>query len=294
MVPGHSRVHYHIPMAEQLSLFHLDEERPSFESLGRSNGGKYWFVRDFMRMLGYDSYHAFQKPINKAIATCTALNISVADNFRQVTRELDGQQVQDMKLTRFACYLVAINGDVRKLEVAEAQAYFVTMAEAFRQYVQDSESIERVQIREEVTDREKSLSAAAHRAGVQNYGFFRNAGYLGMYNMGINDLRMIKGVAADRSPLDFMGKNELAANLFRITQTEAKIDNEGITGQSELETTARTVGKTVRDTMIQISGQKPEDLPPAEDIQTVKGAIRRTHREFGKIDGPKRKNDSGQ
>lgn len=277
-----------VPMADprQLTLlFHVDDDRPSFESLGKSNGGKFWYAREFMRMLGYESFQALQKPINKAIATCTALNINVAENFAQVQREVDGQVVQDIKLTRFACYLVAINGDVRKPEVASAQAYFVTMAEAFRQYLQGAEQVERVQIREEVSERERSLTSAAHRAGVENYPFFQNAGYRGMYNMDLNRLREIKGVDRNRSVLDFMGRQELAANLFRITQTEAKIENEQIRGQRGLETAARSVGQAVRKTMIELSGNTPESLAPAGDIRDVKGNLKQARREFGKLDG---------
>ncbi len=111
-------------MAKQLSLFHMDNDRPGFEDLGNENGGRFWYALDFMKMLGYGSLTAFQKPINKAIATCTALNIPVVEHFSQVKRVVDGIPVADFKLTRFACYLVSINGDVRKPEVAAAQAYF--------------------------------------------------------------------------------------------------------------------------------------------------------------------------
>lgn len=239
----------------------MDEDRPSFEDLGRANGERFWFARDFMRLLGYESFQSFQKAINKAVATCTALNLPVVENFTQITREFEGQAVQDFKLTRFACYLIAINGDVRKPEVAAAQAYFVTMAEAFRQYIQTTESVERVQIREEVSERERSLSVAADRAGVEHYHFFHNAGYRGMYNMNLADLRELKGVPQGRTLFDFMGRQELAANLFRITQTEAKIENEAIRGQSPLESAAFSVGQTVRRTIIEISKTTPESLP---------------------------------
>src|SRR5580698_7154486 len=255
----------------QLNLFHLDDDRPSFEVLGQTNGGKFWYARDFMQMLGYESYQAFQKPINKAIATCTALNIPVVENFEQVRREVNGEIVQDIKLTRFACYLVAINGDVKKPQVAAAQAYFVTMAEAFRQFIQGTDEVERVQIREEVTERERSLSAVAFTAGVEHYAFFQNAGYRGMYSMDLIQLRQVKGAMQGRSVLDFMGRQELAANLFRITQTEAKIEKESIRGQGSLEKVAHDVGQTVRKTMIELSGTPPENLPPADDIRDVKG-----------------------
>ncbi|HEY6392426.1 MAG TPA: BRO family protein [Bryobacteraceae bacterium] len=271
-----------------MDLFHLDGDRPNFEVLGRTNGGKFWYARDFMQMLGYESYQAFQKPINKAIATCTALNIAVIENFEQVRRAIDGESVQDIKLTRFACYLVSINGDVKKPQVAAAQAYFVTMAEAFRQFIQGTDEVERVQIREEVSERERSLSAVACAAGVEQYHFFHNAGYRGMYCMDLAQLRDIKGVAVGRSVLDFMGRQELAANLFRITQTEAKIEKEAIRGQKSLEKTAHDVGQTVRKTMIELSGTPPEKLPTADDIREVRGNLKQARREFVRLDKPKR------
>ncbi len=271
-----------------MDLFHMEDDRPSFEVLGQTNGGKFWYARDFMLMLGYESYQAFQKPINKAIATCTALNIPVVENFEQVQRQINGELVQDIKLTRFACYLVAVNGDVRKPQVAAAQAYFVTMAEAFRQFIQGTDEVERVQIREELSERERSLSAVAWTAGVENYPFFQNAGYRGMYSMDLSQLREVKGVVLGRSVLDFMGRQELAANLFRITQTEAKIENESVRGQRDLERVAHDVGKTVRKTMIALSGTPPESLPPAGDIKEVKGNLKQTRREFDRLDKPKR------
>jgi DNA-damage-inducible protein D len=274
-------------VSKQLSLFHIEPDRPSFEDLGNENGGKYWYASDFMKMLGYESLVAFQKPINKAIATCTALNIPVLENFQQVQRLVNGQTIGDFRLSRFACYLVAINGDVRKPEVAEAQAYFVTMAEAFRHYLQDAENIERVQEREELSDAEKLLSTTAYQSGLVNYPFFQNAGYRGMYCMNLSDLKAMKRVPGDRSVLDFMGAEELAANRFRITQTQAKIRNEKIKGQVALEHAAERVGDTVRRTMIEISGHAPENLPASEDIKSVKGKLKQAKKEFGKLDKPK-------
>jgi DNA-damage-inducible protein D len=242
---------------KQLSLFHVEPDRPSFEDLGNENGGKFWYARDFMQMMGYETFAAFQKPINKATATLIALNIPIQEHFRQVDRIIDDETVPDFKLTRYACYLVAINGDVRKPEVAAAQAYFVTMAEAFRHYILDAENIERVQIREEVSEQEKTLSTVAFAAGVTQYAFFQNAGYRGMYCMDLSELRQRRGIVTGRSPLDFMSGEELAANLFRITQTHAKIRNERLQGQLRLEGAAHDVGRTVRETMIKISG-KPQ------------------------------------
>lgn len=271
-----------------MSLFHADDNRPNFEDLGQTNGGTFWYARDFMKMLGYDNFPAFQKAINKAIGVCMAINAAVVENFVQVQRVIDGETVDDIKLSRFACYLVAVNGDVRKPEVAEAQAYFVTLAEAFRRYfVESVEALDRVHLREELSTNEKALSLTAADAGVYNFQYFQNAGYRGMYNMNLSDLKQLKGVLPGRSVLDFMGSEELAANLFRITQTKAKIENENITGQQSLEDAAYTVGQTVRRTMRELSGQRPEDLPTAEDIRDVRGKLQKTRREFDKLDGRK-------
>jgi DNA-damage-inducible protein D len=117
-----------------------------------------------------------------------------------------------------------------------------------------------------------------------NYALFQNAGYRGLYNMDLYQLRRLKRVDTGRSPLDFMGKQELAANLFRITQTEAKITQEKIRGQTALENTAHTVGRKVRETMIEISGNRPENLRPANDINNVRQGLKKTEKEFAKLD----------
>ncbi len=195
----------------------------------------------------------------------------------------------DYRLSKFACYLVAMNGDVKKKEVAKAQAYFITVTEAFKRCVHEAQQVERIAIRGEVSEREKSLSGVAGNAGLENYAFFQNKGYLGLYNMPINQLKEHKGIPDGRSPLDFMGREELAANLFRITQTEAKIRNEGIKGQKKLEDAAFSVGQQVRWSMEEISGTRPENLPPASDIKSVKADIKSTQKEFLKMDKSKKK-----
>ncbi|MCY1462029.1 hypothetical protein D9M71_797550 [compost metagenome] len=123
---------------------------------------------------------------------------------------------------------------------------------------------------------------------MENYPFFQNAGYRGLYNMNLCDLKVRKGVTQG-SVLDVMGGEELAANLFRITQTEARIRNQGVQGQRDLERTAESVGKAVRDTMISISGTRPETLPPARNIKEVKGDLKASSKEFKKLDQPKKK-----
>lgn len=268
---------------------YFSDDGELFEGRGISNGGSTWFARDFMEMLGYESTQSFEQAINRAIGTCTTLGISVLENFQQCTREIGGEQVSDFKLTRFACYLVAMNGDPRKREVAQAQVYFARLADAARQYVQSAQDVERVQIRDEISGRERGLSSTAKKAGVVDYALFQNAGYRGMYNVDLFKLKEMKGLQDNsRSLLDFMGKRELAGNLFRITETEARLKNEGIRGQRPAEHVAHEVGRKVREVMIQNGGTKPEHLPLAGDIKNVRKGLKRTAKELKKLDKPKK------
>src|SRR5258705_12184582 len=138
----------------------------AFEQVGQSNGNRFWYARAFMALLGYESFQSFEQAINRAIGTCSTLGISVVENFQQCERDIDGVAARDYKLSRFACYLVAMNGDVRKPSVAAAQAYFASLAEAARQYMQAAQDVERVQIRDDISEREKGLTSTAKRAGV--------------------------------------------------------------------------------------------------------------------------------
>lgn len=273
---------------KEIDVFHFDEDNINFNDIARENGFTHWMAREYMHMLGYESYTSFKKAINKAMTTCMTLDIDTSENFQQVRRVVDGEEVADYKLSRFACYLVAMNADNKKREVASAQAFFAATAETIRRYVDNAEDVERVLIREEVSAHEKTLSAAAKNAGVDSpdgYALFQNAGYRGMYNMNLRQLKSYKGLALkNRSLLDFMGKNELAANLFRLTQTELKLKNDGVKGQRAASQTAEDVGRKVRKTMLEISGEKPEDMLLSEDIKKVKTSLKHTQRGLKKLD----------
>ena len=207
----------------------------------------------------------------------------------QCEREIEGSTVSDFKLSRFACCLTALNGDVKKPQVAAAQAYFVSLAEVLRKYFLNASNVDRVTVREEISAREVTLSGVAKGAGVTTYAFFQNAGYRGMYNMDYKTLKSHKGIDQGRSLLDYMRKDELAANLFRLSLTEGRIKRDGIRGQYPLEAVAEQVGIRVRTTMIEETGVRPENIPIAEDIALVKRGLKRAHKEMKKIDGAKRK-----
>lgn len=267
--------------------FHLQPDRPGFEALSKTNGFRFWWASELATTLGYESLNGFRKAVERAMIALTSLNIPVFDNIIQEQRELDGKTVADYRLSRFACYLAAMNGDPKKPQVAQAQAYFVQWAEACRLYLEQAEGVERVAIRSEISEHERTLSGTAKRAGVTDYALFQNSGYRGLYNMDLWQVRRRKGVPQGRSPLDFMGKTELAANLFRVTQTEEKIHAETIRGQKPLERTAEDVGREVRRTMVKISGKRPEELAPAEDIKELHKKLKTSQREIRKLDGPK-------
>ncbi len=269
-----------------MDLFNSFSEE-HFESNSKENGFTFWFASELMSYLGYNSLKTFNNVINKAIATCTTLQIPIIDNFSQVVNEKN--ELVDYKLSRFACYLVVMNGDTKKEPVAKAQAYFAALAGAVQNFFEETEKIDRLAIREEIAEREKSLAGTAKNAKVVNYAFFQNAGYRGLYNLNMEKLKAKRNVPADRSLLDFMGKEELAANLFRITQTELKIKNENIVGQNNLEVTAENVGKMVRKSMQEISGIMPENLPIKEDIKQVKKELKQKSKAIKAIDTQKKK-----
>ena len=250
-----------------------------FEGLAEVNGDTLWSARELCSVLGYASYSSFRRgPIARAMTACMAADIPTEENFH-ISRA-----AQDVRLTRFGCYLVAMNADPKKSEVARAQAYFASIAEAFVQDLTDAEDVERVYIRSEVTEHEKGLSATAQAHGVQSYGRFRNAGYRGMYNMNINEIRTLRGAPGKRSPLDYMGSRELAANLFRIQETDAKIQHDDIRGQWSLEGAAYDVGSRVREFVHETGGQYPEELDSADDIKHSHRRLKQAHKGFRQLD----------
>jgi len=275
-----------------IEVSHFENDMQTFEDYSIDNGGHYWYARDLMVILGYKDFNSLYKAINKSYMVCNSLDIDINENIIRADRDIGGKRIRDYKLTRFACYVTVMNCDVRKPEVAKAQAYFAAMAEIIHDYMEKANQFERVAIREELRGEEKVLSGIVKEAGIdgQKYALFQNAGYRGMYNMNITQLKKYKGLNQDkmkRSLLDFMGGAELAANLFRITQTRERIKTNNIEGQRELEGAAEFVGKHVRETMIQTGGTPPENLSLEEDIRKVKTKLKKAHKQLKKVDKPK-------
>ncbi|WP_198236268.1 MULTISPECIES: BRO family protein [unclassified Gilliamella] len=244
-------------MTQQTMVF-TDNSELTFDDFAKQNGIIYWLASDLAAMLGYKDMSAINKAINKASTVCTSLNIPFFENFIQYSSP---NYHNDFKLTRFACYLTVLNGDISNKTVAMAQAYFANLADEIETAYQNHDKVNRVYLRGEITNQEKSLGRMAKAHGVVDYALFQNAGYRGMYNMNINQLKNKKGLKNSKETLlDYMNSTELAANIFRISQTEEKIKNQNIKGQQPLQRAAESVGKTVREVMIQNMGIAPENI----------------------------------
>ena len=235
------------------------------------NGVEFWYARELMEILDYTKWGNFEKVINKAMKACKNSNINTLNHFADVGKTIKMPKgaekiVNDFKLTRYACYLIAQNGDSRKKTIALAQTYFAVQTrkqEITRQeYEQLSEDEKRLYTRQNVKDKNKFLFDTAKIAGVKNYGKFNNYGYRGLYNgETANDIAKRKGISEKEDILDYMSSTELAANLFRITQTDEVLKNKNVDNEEDACKTHHIVGQAVRQTIKRIGGTMPEDLP---------------------------------
>lgn len=254
----------------------------SFEDFKNQNGITYWWATDLMTMLGYKDLKSFQKVLDRTTKAFVALNIPHYENIIAVS---EGDSY-NFKLTRFACYMAVMNADSKKQEVASAQVYFAQQTRKFELYIQNNEEIERLVIREELTEGNKSLASIAKQHNITDYAKFQNAGYIGMYNMESWKLEKKRNVKKGRLA-DYMGRTELAANLFRITQTEERIKSKNITGQSALEQTHFNVGREVRNIIIENVGKSPENLVQEKELPDIKKELKAGYKKMKEEDDSK-------
>ena len=255
-----------------------------FESIRHINeyGQEFWYARELQTALEYKEWRNFTKVIDKAKITCTTSEHIVTDHFVDVNKMVNigsgaERELDDISLSRYACYLIVQNGDPRKKVIALGQSYFAVKTrqqELIDNYDKLDEYQKRLAIRKEMKEHNKQLVAAAKDAGVQSsldYAIFQNAGYKGLYGgMAAKDIKAHKHLEKNDDILDYMGHEELAANLFRATQTEAKLRRENIQGKENANQAHYTVGKEVRDTIARLGGTMPEDLPtPTKSIKQL-------------------------
>jgi len=259
-----------------------NKTQKNFESIKHidENGIEFWYARELMISLGYSKWENFDKVIDKAMEACRNSNISAFEHFADVRKTIKmpkgaEKKIRDVKLTRYACYLIAQNGDSRKNTIALAQTYFAVQTRkqeiTSQEYEQLSEDEKRLYTRKNVKDKNKYLFNTAKLAGVKNYGKFNNYGYKGLYNgETAKDIADRKGISDKEDILDYMSSTELAANLFRITQTDEVLKNKSINNEKDACITHHNVGRAVRQTIKKIGGTMPEDLPtPAKSAKQI-------------------------
>ena len=244
------------------------------------NGVEFWYARELMIMLEYSKWGNFVKVIDNAKESCKNSNINEYEHFAdagKTSKMPNGGEkiIDDYKLTRYACYLIAQNGDSRKKAIALAQTYFAIQTrkqELTRQeYEQLSEDEKRLYTRKNVKDKNKYLFDTAKLSGVKNYAKFNNYGYRGLYTgETAKDIAIRKGISEKEDILDYVSSTELAANLFRITQTDEVLKNKNINNEDDACVTHHNVGQAVRQTIKRIGGTMPEDLPtPSKSAKQI-------------------------
>ena len=257
----------------------VTKHHQTFEDIRQYNeeGRDYWLARDLQHVLGYSSWNKFKAVIRKAIKACEKSGITSADHFSRAGKMVTiGSGAErfikdyDYHLSRYACYLIVQNGDSSKQIIANGQTYFALQTR--RQELADDaefqnldESKKRILLRSELKEHNKQLVKTANRAGVKSnldFAIFQNHGYQGLYGgLDAKGIHTKKGLKKSQQILDHMGSTELAANLFRATQTEEKIRRDDIKGKRKANQTHFDVGKKVRQTMKDLGGTMPEELP---------------------------------
>lgn len=248
------------------------------------NNNEYWTARDLSTVLEYSEYRHFKPVIDRAKEACRNSGYEVVHHFEDILDMIElgkgaKREIENVKLSRYACYLIVQNADPGKEIVALGQTYFavqtrmqeVQQMKAYQQLKTEEEK--RMFLRKEMYEHNKYLAAAAKNAGViepLDYAIFQNHGYMGLYGgLDAKGIHKRKGLQKSENILDHMGSTELAANLFRATQTEEKLNRENIKGKHKANQTHYEVGKKVRKTIQEIGGTMPENLPVADSIKKL-------------------------
>lgn len=268
-------------------------EHSPFERIRRVNdaGGEFWSSREFAKILGYTDYRNFDLVIEKARLASFNSGQRVEEHFVDIT-EMVGigsgarRPIKTTLMSRYACYLAIQNADPGKDIVALGQTYFAIQTRRQELDDQEIEADRRLMLREELKKHNVKLADAAKDCGVvepKDYAVFQNHGYQGLYGgMGAQDIHRRKGLKKSQQILDHMGSTELAANLFRATQAEEKLRRDKVKGKTQANQTHYEVGKKVRQTIQELGGTMPEDLPAAESIKKIESKKRKQIGDKGK------------
>lgn len=258
------------------SIIKKENNNQTFEDIKHIDefGTEFWYARELQKVLDYSDWRKFEGVIKKAEKACENSNINASEHFvgaDKLSRRANNANIaiKDYKLTRYACYLIAQNGDPRKEVIALAQTYFAIQTrkqEIFeKEYNELTEDEKRLYQRNLTKKGNYTLNQTAKKAGVKNFDKFHNAGYKGLYNgETADDIAKRKGLRYREDILDNMGSEELIANLFRISQTEQKLKREKIQTEKDANNTHFEVGAKIRKTIEELGGTMPEELPTPE------------------------------
>jgi DNA-damage-inducible protein D len=287
-------------MAKKISTDSQSHISP-FEQIKKINpqtGDEFWSSRDFAAVLGYADYRNFEDVIEKAKLACKNSGHNLEDHFGEVTDMIAlgkgaKRTVKTILMSRYACYLAIQNADPRKEIVALGQTYFAVQTR--KQELAEQQLLEsdrRLLLRDELKQHNSKLADAAKDAGVTepiDYAIFQNHGYRGLYN-GLDQagIHRRKGLKKSQKILDHMGSAELAANLFRATQAEEKLRRDKVQGKAAANATHFAVGAKVRQTIKELGGTMPEDLPTADSIKKLET---KRSKQIGSTDAAEEKED---
>jgi len=265
--------------------FLREDQQPIFEDYKKiDENGEYWSARDFAQILEYSDYRNFIEVMKKAAEACKNSKQKISDHFVAFTHMVKigsgaNRAIDDIRLSRYACYLIVQNANPEKEIVALGQTYFAVQTrlhelQKTEEYNElQSEEERRLFLRKELSGHNKQLMSTAKSAGVIDpidYAIFNNWGYKGLYGgLDKNGIQRKKGLAKNTNILDHMGSAELAANLFKATQAEEKLKKDNIKDKDAANKTHYDVGQKVRNAIKQIGGTMPEELPIAENIKKI-------------------------
>jgi len=239
----------------------------------------YWWGSWYARVLGYKNLKTLTNTITKAKKTCVQLGLDVEDNFIKSHSEMG----PNVKLSKFACFLVAIHADARKPIVRKARAYFLNELEEVNHMLYDQDYLARIVAREELSEMNKKLAKAARRAHVKDFQFFVNEGYVGMYNRTMSEIKDSRGVAQQKDMNDYMTSTELAANVFRITLTIERLKRLQNPSEQRAAQEHWKVGKQIRRMIASNTGNTPERLPLSGNLHELQRKLIKTQKELNKF-----------
>lgn len=275
---------------------------PDFDSNKQVNpyGEEYWSARELMPLLGYGkNWRNFTTAIEKAKISCQENGQIIENHFdagiKMVSIGSGAQRQQDdYNLSRLACYLIAMNGNPRKPEIAHAQNYFAITTRAHEIHQLRVEQEQRLEMRLKISESFKALASAAQTAGVmsENFGIFMDAGYLGLHRHTRDELKIIKDIPENEDYLDNIGRPELTSIDFKNVHTEEKLRREGITDEDAAIDTHYFVGDQVRKAIEAIHAPMPETLPPAPSIRKLVEERRRAAKK--RLEQSKQREGKGQ